>query len=703
MAEEEVNFHGTTEEADDSGVCVDVHIPVSMDETNPVVGNPLCSVSYLDPRLGSSSLSVPIPCLYAPQGSPGCDAGHGVSYVCDMSEAPKVKLGVGRGIAAGPVETPLKNNQCVSNSCGPLPALTHDTDGVLVDASRSEDELELLELEVRLKRLKLERRKRVADNDRPRLHWQQPTTEPLSTDVDHQQHKVVDILGQLVQNLTLPKFEIAPFSGAPTEFHRFMMAFDTHIGSQVSDPTRRLSYLINYCKGPAKRAVAHCSLLPANQGYPEAVRILYDRFGKPHDVVKAATTELFAGPRVSVGDTAGLTELVTQMRECSVTLGQFNQQDQLNCFLYLVKVVERLPRPMQERWAEVAESITSCGRQPTFGDLLGFVEKRIAVATSPYGQVVGEATQVARRNLTTGYPGRTGNINLSATGNRSQLTSICRVCSQGHYMLDCPDFLAQTPMQRLSTARKHKLCFVCLQANHMVKSCRSRIRCNADGCNRRHHKLLHFNEDTDLTSANSTCGGGSSKGHVVLGCIPVRLVGPKGRLDTYAFIDNGSDTSLLSRDVVNRLGLNVNTCRLDVRTLHGSRSVSSGCAKVQLQSIYDGSVIEIDKAYVVARLPINYVDAFSANQLAKWSHLAETNEISIPDKTVGMLIGCDVPEVHEVLEQRMSVGKQPYAVKTILGWVLRGPSGVRGVDMKRVNFVGAEEDSLVERLAKYYK
>ena len=63
-----------------------------------------------------------------------------------------------------------------------------------------------------------------------------------------------------------------------------------------------------------------------------------------------------------------------------------------------------------------------------------------------------------------------------------------------------------------------------------------------------------------------------------------------------------------------------------------------------------------------------------------------------------MLIGCDVPEVHEVLEQRMGVGKQPYAVKMIPGWILRGPSGVRDVDMKKVNFV-----ALVEMLAKYYE
>ena len=72
----------------------------------------------------------------------------------------------------------------------------------------------------------------------------------------------------------------------------------------------------------------------------------------------------------------------------------------------------------------MVESTAGHGSQPSFGDLLGFVDKRMVVATTTYGQVVGEATQVARRNLTTGYPGRTGNINLSATGNRSQLTSI---------------------------------------------------------------------------------------------------------------------------------------------------------------------------------------------------------------------------------------------------------------------------------------
>ena len=69
-----MNVHETTGDPDGSRRCVEAHIPASMDQTNHLAENPLCSVSNLDARLGSPSLSVPIPCLYAPQGPPGCDA-----------------------------------------------------------------------------------------------------------------------------------------------------------------------------------------------------------------------------------------------------------------------------------------------------------------------------------------------------------------------------------------------------------------------------------------------------------------------------------------------------------------------------------------------------------------------------------------------------------------------------------------------------
>ena len=40
-----------------------------------------------------------------------------------------------------------------------------------------------------------------------------------------------------------------------------------------------------------------------------------------------------------------------------------------------------------------------------------------------------------------------------------------------------------------------------------------------------------------------------------------------------------------------------------------------------------------------------------------------------------ILIGCDVPEAHWVMEQRTSSRKSPHAMRTLLGWVLCGPLG----------------------------
>ena len=101
---------------------------------------------------------------------------------------------------------------------------------------------------------------------------------------------------QLVQNLSLPRFEMDPFDGFPGDFCRFVTAFNTHAAGQISDMSRHLSYLLNYCRGPAQSAIEHCALLPPNERYTEALSILKDRFGKPHDVIQAVTKPLLEGP-----------------------------------------------------------------------------------------------------------------------------------------------------------------------------------------------------------------------------------------------------------------------------------------------------------------------------------------------------------------------------------------------------------------------
>ena len=63
----------------------------------------------------------------------------------------------------------------------------------------------------------------------------------------------------------------------------------------------------------------------------------------------------------------------------------------------------------------------------------------------------------------------------------------------------------------------------------------------------------------------------------------------------------------------------------------------------------------------------------------KWPHLSDVPLEVIDSGEVVLLIGCDVPEAHWVLDQRLGGRKNPYAVKTLLGWTVFGPTSFSGL------------------------
>jgi hypothetical protein len=103
----------------------------------------------------------------------------------------------------------------------------------------------------------------------------------------------------------------------------------------------------------------------------------------------------------------------------------------------------------------------------------------------------------------------------------------------------------------------------------VARACKKLSVCPKYGCGRWHHPLLH--EDSSVSAIGSTSCRPSVGNGVMLGCVPVRLVGPSGSVDTYCFLDNGSDTTLVNRELAEKLGLPLNTCNLNVDTVHGKK------------------------------------------------------------------------------------------------------------------------------------
>ena len=73
----------------------------------------------------------------------------------------------------------------------------------------------------------------------------------------------------------------------------------------------------------------------------------------------------------------------------------------------------------------------------------------------------------------------------------------CFLCSQSHLLDCCPDFLKMSVEHRFSFAFQNRLCYSCLQSNHLTKFCPKRSICSI--CQHSHPTSLHRGKPVNNT------------------------------------------------------------------------------------------------------------------------------------------------------------------------------------------------------------
>ena len=94
------------------------------------------------------------------------------------------------------------------------------------------------------------------------------------------------------QGPSLPKVELAKFSGDPLEYAEFVTNFKDNIESQVADESQRLMRSLAQCIGKAREATRSCVNLPVGHRYSEAWKTLHENFGQSHMIVEAHMKKL---------------------------------------------------------------------------------------------------------------------------------------------------------------------------------------------------------------------------------------------------------------------------------------------------------------------------------------------------------------------------------------------------------------------------
>ena len=87
------------------------------------------------------------------------------------------------------------------------------------------------------------------------------------SEVLQQQMRLIDVM-------SAPRAEIQVFDGDPLMYWPFVRAFEDNIEKAVKDSASRLTRLLQYCSGKARKVLQGCSVMPPQKGYERARALL---------------------------------------------------------------------------------------------------------------------------------------------------------------------------------------------------------------------------------------------------------------------------------------------------------------------------------------------------------------------------------------------------------------------------------------------
>ena len=287
----------------------------------------------------------------------------------------------------------------------------------------------------------------------------------------------------------------------------------------------------------------------------------------------------------------------------------------------------------------------------------------------------------------------------------------CFHCGKkAHQVPDCHQFKRLTTEARWNAVRPTRLCFRCLRGRHDHRVCPESSVCGKCG-KPEHHTLLH---SAPRPATKSTGGGdrtsSAEKGAArpppaagdssstptetrpPEGALPVSTItdpNPDGRTmlkllpvvvenaaSTYAFIDGGAAPSLITRDLVTRLGLKGRRCHQLMQTECGT-FLCDEVVQLKISNLDGDQDITIDEVFVTPQITVNTDHLMPVQWMDSWGHMVDVKLERLPDEeaTVGLIVGLNTSLNRHILEQRHGAEGEPSAYLTKLGWVAFGPTG----------------------------
>lgn len=97
---------------------------------------------------------------------------------------------------------------------------------------------------------------------------------------------------------------------------------------------------------------------------------------------------------------------------------------------------------------------------------------------------------------------------------------------------------------------------------------------------------------------------------------------------------------------------------------------------IEVSSLEGKCFYPLPEVLTQKEMPVSPDDIATAVDLERWPYLSKVHIPSI-DASVDLLIGTNAPRLLEPWEVVNSCGNGPYAIRTVLSWVINGPLSVK--------------------------
>ncbi|XP_055622986.1 uncharacterized protein LOC129766479 [Toxorhynchites rutilus septentrionalis] len=209
--------------------------------------------------------------------------------------------------------------------------------------------------------------------------------------------------------------------------------------------------------------------------------------------------------------------------------------------------------------------------------------------------------------------------------------------------------------------------------------CKTTRACEVNGCTVYHHPLLHSGQQIDNTSASRSSAVVSvhqqRQSSILFRVIPVVLYGKRSRVDTFAFLDEGSSVSLIDKDLIDQLGIegedqplclqwtsNVNRHEENSKKFSVEISGKHG----QQQRFWLNNIRTVRNLNLPVQT-LNFEDLSS-----RFPYLLGLPVSSFGKAVPRLLIGLDNLRLAIPIKRREGLTNGPVAAKTRLGWTVFG-------------------------------